>query len=206
MAIQVIREVSADVVKRGATRAVYAKQRDCNSRFLNVRIQEEGNDIKIDPSLKVVLNVKRPDNAENMFFGTVNADGTVQVLLTTWMLELVGTLECDISIVSEDPDVAKLTTMKFNIYIEEAVVEEENIVYTEEYSLIVELLSKVTQAEREAAAAAEHSRSVLFIGSEEPPESAIVWIDPNGRPSSTEKWEFEMVDGSVKTKSVVVIK
>lgn len=155
LAIQIIREVSADVVKRGATRAVYAKQNDLNSRFLNVRIQEEGKDIKVDPTLKVLLNVQRPDNKENIFYGTVNEEGTVQVPLTSWMLELPGTLLCDISLVAEDSKVAKLTTMQFNIYVEEATISDGSIVETTEYSVIVDLLYRTTDAENRAVHAAE---------------------------------------------------
>ena len=146
MAIKIIREVNADVVKRGSTRAVYAKQHDVNSRFLNVRIQEDGKDIIVAPHLKVLLNVERSDHIESMFYGTVNEDGTVQVPLTTWMLELAGTLVCDISIVSEDPTVAKLTTMQFNIYVESAVVSDESFVDNTEYSVIVDLLKKTADA------------------------------------------------------------
>ena len=148
MAIQIIREISADVVKRGSTRAVYAKQHDRNSRFLNIRIQEDGKDIQIESTATVMLNVERPDKQENIFYGTVNGDGTVKVPLASWMLELSGTLLCDVSIVSEDTDVAKLTTMKFNIYVEEAVV-------TEEYSVIVDLLIRTEAAEKLAAEAAK---------------------------------------------------
>lgn len=157
MAIQIIRDVSADVIKRGATRSLSAKQNDLNSRFLHVQIQEDGQDITVDPSLTVILNVKRSDKATNMFYGTVNDDGTVQVPLTPWMLELAGTLECDISIVSEDPTAAKLTTMQFNIYVEASAVSDENIVDTEEYSILVDLLERTAAAEAEAKEAAEQA-------------------------------------------------
>ena len=150
MAIQIIREVSADVVKRGATRAVYAKQNDKNSRFLNVRIQEEGKDIAVAPSETVMLNVERPDHQEGILYGTVNEDGTVRVPLTSWMLELEGTLTCDISIVAEGEDSAKLTTMQFNIYVEEAVITDESLIDSEEYSVIVDLLKRTTAAEASA--------------------------------------------------------
>lgn len=160
MSIQVIRELSADVVKRGATRAVYAKQNDVNSRFLNVRIQEEGKDIKVDPTLKVLLNVERTDKTNNIFYGTVNEDGSVQIPLTAWMLELEGTLVCDISLVSEDTSVAKLTTMQFNIYVEAAVVGDNSFVETEEYSVIVDLLNRTTAAEESARKAAIYAEQV----------------------------------------------
>lgn len=160
MAIQVVREVAADVVKRGATRAVYAKQHDVNSRFLNIRIQEDGKNIVVDPNLTVLLNVERSDKAEKMFYGSVNPNGTVKVPLTSWMLELEGTLVCDVSIVSEDPTAGKLTTMQFNIFVEAAVITDSAVEETEEYSVIVDLLTRTTAAERQAASAAESAELV----------------------------------------------
>lgn len=142
MAIQTIREVVADVVRRGATRPVYAKQHDRNSRFLNVHIQEDGLDIKVDPSLMVTLNVERPDQAESIIYCTVNDDGTVKVPLTSWMLECAGTLMCDISLISLDPDVAKLTTMQFNIYVEAAAVTDADIQDMPEYSVLIDLINR----------------------------------------------------------------
>lgn len=143
MAIQIVREITADVVKRGSTRTVYAKQNDVNSRFLNIRIQEDGKDIKVESTSTVMLNVERPDKEENIFFGTVNDDGTVKVPLTTWMLEQSGTLVCDVSIVSEDVTVAKLTTMQFSIQVEAAVVTDGDIEESEEYSVVVEILNRM---------------------------------------------------------------
>lgn len=160
MAVQVIREVSADVVKRGITKSVYAKQNDFNSRFLNVRIQNDGKDVVVESTAEVILNVERPDKLENMFYGTVNADGTVKVPMTPWMLKLPGTLICDVSIISADPDVAKLTTMSFNIYVEEAVISDGSFIETEEYSVIVDLLTRIDDAERQATAAAASAQYV----------------------------------------------
>ena len=113
MAVQICRDLNVDVIKRGSSRVVYAKQNDVNSRFLNVRIQEDGTDMSVKSTWSVMFNVTRSDNLSDVFKGTVNEDGTVKVPLTAWMLELEGTLVCDISLVSDDPEVAKLTTMSF---------------------------------------------------------------------------------------------
>lgn len=153
MAIQIIREVTADVVKRGSTRTIYAKQNDFNSRFLKVRIQADGKDIVVKSTSTVILNVERSDNAKDMFYGAVNEDGTVTTPLTSWMLALEGTLVCDISIVSINPSEAKLTTMKFNIVVEAAVNGDESIVDTEEYSVIVDLLDRAEEAMKASNAA-----------------------------------------------------
>jgi len=165
LALHIIREISTDVIKRGTTRAIYAKQNDLNSRFLNVRIQADGKDLIIDPSYTVLLNVERSDKAENVFVGTVNDDGTVQVPLTPWMLELEGTLVCDISIVSGDPSEAKLTTMYFNIQVEESVVRDENIVIPEDRELVVELITRTVAVEKEEEEALALLNEMLSLGS-----------------------------------------
>jgi hypothetical protein len=46
--------------------------------------------------------------------------------------------------------------------------------------------------------------SGVHVGSDFPPDEATVWIDPNGDATSTEEWEFEMIDGTTVTKTVVV--
>lgn len=38
-----------------------------------------------------------------------------------------------------------------------------------------------------------------------PPDSADVWLDPDGEPSGVELWEFELEDGSTVTRTVVVV-
>jgi hypothetical protein len=48
--------------------------------------------------------------------------------------------------------------------------------------------------------------SGVYVGSDEPPENATVWIDPSGEPNgSAEEWTFALEDGTTETKSVVII-
>ena len=44
--------------------------------------------------------------------------------------------------------------------------------------------------------------SGVYIGSE-PPESAKVWIDPNGTATPVERWTFELTDGTMVEKDVM---
>lgn len=46
--------------------------------------------------------------------------------------------------------------------------------------------------------------SGVHVGSDTPPDEAIVWIDPNSGETPTERWEFEMEDGTMVAKTVVV--
>ena len=131
MAIQIIREVIADVVKRGATKVIYAKQHDFNSRFLKIRIQVDGVDFDVKPTSRATLNVSRPDKSTKKIGGSVNSDGTVTIPMDSWMLDLAGTIQCDVSVVEEEgTTVSKLTTMKFSIRVEEEVVCDDSCVTT----------------------------------------------------------------------------
>lgn len=47
--------------------------------------------------------------------------------------------------------------------------------------------------------------SGVYIGADTPPDNANVWINPNGKPTGTENWEFELDTGATDTKMVVVI-
>lgn len=45
----------------------------------------------------------------------------------------------------------------------------------------------------------------VYFGSDFPPPTASIWIDPTGEPSATEPWEFDMDAGGTTTKRVVVL-
>lgn len=47
--------------------------------------------------------------------------------------------------------------------------------------------------------------SGVYVGADTPPDNANVWINPNGKPTGTENWEFELDTGATDTKMVVVI-
>lgn len=47
--------------------------------------------------------------------------------------------------------------------------------------------------------------SGVHVGSSIPSGDQNVWIDPDGAPSGAEVWEFTLADGSIVTKTVVVL-
>lgn len=116
--IQIIQKISVEVSKPNFFQAIVAKQYDSNSRFLKVTLIQDNEKINVANTSTVTINAKRNDGAEKSFAGEVNEDGTVTVPLTYWMLELNGTLECDISIFGADE--SKLTSTKFTVEVERA--------------------------------------------------------------------------------------
>lgn len=53
--------------------------------------------------------------------------------------------------------------------------------------------------------AGQDGASGVHVGADTPAGDEVVWLDPNGTPSNTETWEFTLSDGSVVTKTVVVV-
>lgn len=51
----------------------------------------------------------------------------------------------------------------------------------------------------------KNGSSGVYVGSGTPPANATVWINPDGEPTSTEEWEFDLDDGSTEEKTVVVV-
>lgn len=143
---QIIREITVDVAQTNTLRAITAKQNDLNSRFLKIHITNGGTPIEVDPSAIVTMNVKRTDDISKPFKGSVNDDGSVTVPLTSWMLELAGSINCDVSIIAPTAS-QKLTTMQFSIYVEEAVYPQSELENDENYDLLVELLDAAEKAE-----------------------------------------------------------
>ena len=139
----ITREISVDVATRNVFSAIVAKQFDTNSRFLKVTITNLGERLSVDANSTVVINALREDGLSKAFLGEANADGTVTVPLTLWMLELDGEVKCDISVVGTEE--RRLTTMTFILAVEAANYSGEDITEDENYDLLVSLLSEVAE-------------------------------------------------------------
>ena len=121
--IEIIKELNIEVSKPNLFQAVVAKQYDMNTRFIKATFVDNGDKIYIDPNatVKVIINALRPDGEAKGFDGVTNADGTVTVPLHSWMLELDGTVVCDISVIDTKKDNnRKLTTTSFTLLVEKA--------------------------------------------------------------------------------------
>ena len=107
-----IREVTLDVgVSNIPIQSVPAKQFDLASRFLKVKFTDKGQPIIPTANSVVVINAERPDQESASFEGVINADGSVTVPITKWMLMQDGTVNVDISII--DGTSGRLTTLSF---------------------------------------------------------------------------------------------
>lgn len=112
MANTTIKEITLDVGNSNIPiQSVPAKQYDLASRFLKVNFTDKGQPITPAANSVVVINAERPDQETASFEGTINADGSVTVPITKWMLMQDGTVNVDISII--DGASGRLTTLSF---------------------------------------------------------------------------------------------
>ena len=138
--IQIIKEVTVDVAKLNYFNAIVAKQYDRETRFLKVQLANNDVPIKVEAGSSAVINARRPDKAGKSFMGTVNSDGTVLLPIAYWMVELDGTVQCDVSIIN---GTKTLTTTLFEIKVEQAANGNDEITGDDDYGVLVELIQEV---------------------------------------------------------------
>ena len=165
--IKITKELKIEVSKPNIFQAIVAKQYDMNTRFLKVTLVDGDNVIDIpkrtDGSIKVVINAERPDGTKDGFEGEVNGDDdTVTVPLHSWMLEIEGTVICDISLIdTKADDNKKLTTTSFTLLVEKAAYGGDDITSEPQYDVMVSMLESCHNAKLVADDALEKSSQAL---------------------------------------------
>lgn len=155
MAISTTYSLTLDVAQRTCVRTVAAKQRDVESRFVNIKLTEGGAPFIAPASAIAIINAARSaDNDSKAFECVINNDGTITAPLTYWMLEYGGDVKCDVSLIGSDG--TKLTTFSFALAVEEAAYSGDDISQDENYDILVDLIAQVAGAldaekERESA-------------------------------------------------------
>ena len=148
--IEIIKELKIEVSKPNIFQAVVAKQYDMNTRFIKATLVD-GDEIICIPShqtVKAIINAERPDGRSKGFDGEVNEDGTVTVPLHSWMLELDGTVICDISVIdTQSDDNKKLTTTSFTLLVEKAAYGGDDITTDPQFDILVSLLEASSVAQ-----------------------------------------------------------
>lgn len=147
--IQIIKEITLEVSKPNLFQAIVAKQYDMNTRFLKATLVDGKDIINIPASstATVVINAERKDGQSKSFDGVINEDGTVTVPLHSWMLELDGTVVCDVSVIdTATDDNKKLTTTSFDLLVEKAAYGGADITSDPQYDILVQLIEDCQEA------------------------------------------------------------
>ena len=88
---------------------------DYEARFIQAHITAKGITIPVSSTAAVTINARRPDGASKSFYGSANEDGSVSAPLTQWMSDIVGRVECSISVIDKGK---KISTTHFYIQVQ----------------------------------------------------------------------------------------
>ena len=161
----IYKRLSIDVAESNTFQSIIAKQYDSKSRFITAKLLNEGTELVVPNTAVVTINALRPDNQAQAFAGTVNEDGSVTVPITAWILELDGSVTCDISVIDSTTD-EKLTTTAFTISVEAASYSGSDIEDDENYNILVSLIIDVQNAILGANTAAENANIKAALADE----------------------------------------
>ena len=202
--IKIIKHISVDVASENDFQSIIAKQTDKDSRFLKVRLTNEGKQIDIQPTSVVTINALREDNEVKAFAGTVNDDGTVTVPITNWMLELDGQIKCEISVINAEQ--RKLSSTPFTISVKAAVYDGDDISDDENYDILVDLIAEVKSLQEEIETKLANGEfngkdgSIGLVPVDELPTDdyveGVIYLVKSNKPGSENRYlEYAFVNG-----------
>lgn len=184
-----------DVVRNQRQEPIYAAKGDYGARYIQAIITADGVPYAIPENAVVTINAFRRDGKTNRFKGEVNADGSVIVPITQWMLEILGMVDCTISAVEEG---GMLTTENFYVVANESSTNVEVSTDDPQYDLLTEVLLNEGTRQKQFSDMVEYINSLeqgkqgpvgpvgMHIGPEAPTDGQVAWIDTNEEPSAEE--------------------
>ncbi len=111
-----VQKIALDIIRSNKCKVIRSKQGDCLTRFAEITVTKEGEVVFVPNNITVLVNVKRADDAQRIYVGSVNDNGTVQIPINTWMNEVAGIGQLDISLLDGE---TKLSTMYVQFDVDE---------------------------------------------------------------------------------------
>ncbi|MBQ8408990.1 MAG: BppU family phage baseplate upper protein [Clostridia bacterium] len=168
---EITKSITVDLLRRGNTRLIFARQNDALSRKILIALTAGGAPYPIPSGTQAILNVLRSDGQSSAFSAEVTDGGEVEVTLSLWMLSASGETRCSISLI--DTEGKKLTSDDFTIDVLETLYDGEEIATDDNYSLLTALMADIalieeTESERiEAERLREENESARITAENE---------------------------------------
>ena len=140
---EITRKITVDLARRGNVRLIFARQNDFNSRKIVINLTNAGVPFWVEKANVVLVNFVRPNGESAAFYGDVNDDGSVSIILGTWQLAVVGEVKCSVSIFSGEDQ--KLTSADFYLDVETALYVGDEINTDENYPALVGIMSEISK-------------------------------------------------------------
>ena len=140
---EITRKITVDLARRGNSRLIFARQNDFNSRRIVINLTNAGVPFPVEKNNVVLINFARSDGESAAFYGDVENDGSVSIILGSWQLATVGEVKCSVSIFSGEDQ--KLTSADFFLDVEAALYAEDKIITDESYPILVGLIAEISE-------------------------------------------------------------
>lgn len=148
--MKVTKAIALDFGRDTTPITVFAKQRDKQSRFIEITPLNSGQSYELGEGITARLHLTKPDK-HTVLNDAAIAGGKITVELTEQALAVAGTAVAEIGLYKGE---ALLSSQTFYIDIERAAYDPEAPESSDEYNALVDALGKVDKAVEDAATAA----------------------------------------------------
>lgn len=160
--MQVIKNITLDLLETGSPVIIKAKQNDRNTRYIAAHLYVDGLAYPVPSGTEIAFRYKKPDGTAG-FYDTLPdnspaitvSGNTVTVELVEQVLTVSGCVHCEINMYNATSE--KLTTFTFEIAVEESVLTDAEIISSDYYNVLTAEIAKALQAVTDATEQAENA-------------------------------------------------
>lgn len=160
--MQVIKNITLDLLETGSPVIIKAKQNDRNTRYIAAHLYVDGLAYPVPSGTEIAFRYKKPDGTAGFYDAlpdnspaiTVSGN-TVTVELVEQVLTAAGCVHCEINMYNATSE--KLTTFTFEIAVEESVLTDAEIISSDYYNVLTAEIAKALQAVTDATEQAENA-------------------------------------------------
>lgn len=160
--MQVIKNITLDLLETGSPVIIKAKQNDRNTRYIAAHLYVDGLAYPVPSGTEIAFRYKKPDGTAGFYDALPNnspaitiSGNTVTVELVEQVLTVAGCVHCEINMYNAASE--KLTTFTFEISVEESVLTDAEIISSDYYNVLTAEIAKALQAVTDATEQAENA-------------------------------------------------
>lgn len=160
--MQVIKNITLDLLETGSPVIIKAKQNDRNTRYIAAHLYVDGLAYPVPSGTEIAFRYKKPDGTAGFYDALPNnspaitvSGNTVTVELVEQVLTVSGCVHCEINMYNAASE--KLTTFTFEISVEESVLTDAEIISSDYYNVLTAEIAKALQAVTDATEQAENA-------------------------------------------------
>ena len=164
--MQVTKAINIDLIEKSVNPLIYAKQNDCQTRFIAASLFANGHPFSVPDGVVAVFRAGKPDGTA--CFYDSNETGTpaitiegnlVTVELAEQVLTVPGNVQAEINFYTAGGE--KLTSFSFAIQVEKSVLTDQEIVSSDYYNVLTAQIKAAQDAAQSAQTSAGQAEQAL---------------------------------------------